>query len=353
MADIQETLSSISKKFLELYRSKVVSQWKGIHGSSDDDRRFNSLIQHNGFANQIFGLYKSLCFRYENDSWYSIVLDTLNLDLIYANIDKAIMNNNASDIEYQDYLVKELLRYFKNDFFSWCNKPKCVKCGNDDQMECIGTDRANSEEAKFQCGNVEVFRCNSTGDITRFPRYNDPVKLLQTRTGRCGEWCNVFTLILKSFGLDARYIWNKEDHVWCEFYSPNLRRWVHLDSCEQSFDEPHIYSNNWNKKMSYVFAFSNDIVVDVSSRYILKNNLPRTDISEADLNFLMVYLTRMLRKELTDDQLYTLDCRDEQERLEWQKTPTSNHKATTTLEGTQGRESGSTAWKQQRGEDGS
>ncbi|KAF4006172.1 hypothetical protein FOB22_001150 [Saccharomyces cerevisiae] len=30
---------------------------------------------------------------------------------------------------YTDYLVKELLRYFKQDFFKWCNKPDCNHCG--------------------------------------------------------------------------------------------------------------------------------------------------------------------------------------------------------------------------------
>lgn len=353
MTDFQETLSSVSKRFLELYRSKILSQWRGTNGSSEEEKRFNSLIQQNGFARQIFGLYKSLCFRYENDAWYSVVLDILDLDLIYSNVDKAVQDNNASDIEYQDYLVKELLRYFKRDFFSWCNKPNCSKCGTDEHLEWVGTDRANSEEAKYQCGNVEVYRCTLTGDITRFPRYNDPIKLLQTRTGRCGEWCNVFTLILKSFGLNARYIWNKEDHVWCEYYSPNLKRWVHLDCCEQSFDEPHIYSKNWNKKMSYVLAFSNDIVADVSGRYILQNNLPRNAISENELNFMCTYLTKTLRKDFNDDQIYALACRDEQERLSLEKTKPSKDTSTTTLTGTKGRESGSKAWKQQRGEDGS
>lgn len=354
MSDFHETLSNISKIFLELYRSKILSQWKGS-ASDGDKERFVGLLNKNDFARQLYGLYKTLCFRYENDEWHSIVLDTLDLDLIYNNVDKAVAENNATDIEYQDYLVKELLRYFKQDFFTWCNKPKCIRCGNDSNMEYSGSSGPNSEEAKYECGNVvELYRCNVEGYITRFPRYNDPIKLLETRTGRCGEWCNLFTLILKTFGLEARYIWNKEDHVWCEFYSPNLKRWVHVDSCEQSFDEPHIYSQNWNKKMSYVLAFSHDTVLDVSSRYILKNQLPRDAISESDLNFICVYLTKQLRKRMNDDQLYTLACRDEQERLEWEKSKTKQDesKATTALSGSQGRESGSAEWKAQRGEDG-
>jgi len=53
-----------------------------------------------------------------------------------------------------------------------------------------------------------------------------------------------------------------------EYYSPAQSRWIHLDSCECSRDEPHIYDRGWAKKMSYVIAFSVDGAVDVSRRYI-------------------------------------------------------------------------------------
>ena len=34
------------------------------------------------------------------------------------------------------------------------------------------------------------YRCSICLRTTRFPRYNHPEKLLETRKGRCGEWVN-------------------------------------------------------------------------------------------------------------------------------------------------------------------
>ena len=52
------------------------------------------------------------------------------------------------------------------------------------------------------------------GNITR---HNDPLILLDTRLGRCGEWANCFGAILRSFDFLVRECHNVfEDHVWVE-----------------------------------------------------------------------------------------------------------------------------------------
>ncbi|CCC69183.1 hypothetical protein NCAS_0C01930 [Naumovozyma castellii] len=333
--------------FLKKYKEIIVGKFR----SDPDTTRFNRLMQTNNFARQLVSMSGRNCTIYENGDWYSIVLEVMDLDLIYKNVDEQDLK---SDDEYPDVLVRELLRYFKQDFFKWCDKPECHTCGNSDRVQFHSTEPPNSEEAKYECGSVEVFRCDGCGSMIRFPRYNDPIKLLETRTGRCGEWCNLFTLVLKSFGLEARYVWNREDHVWCEYYSPYLNRWVHVDSCEQSFDQPYIYSINWNKSMSYCIAFSKDDVTDVSKRYILKNELPRDQISELDLQFICTYLTKRLRRQRTDDELFELFKRDERERFEWMPKvkKTEQKSPTKTLEPEKGRQSGSAQWKSARGEDG-
>lgn len=332
----------VASMFLKRYKELVLRKFK----ESTDNQRFARLVQLCSYARQLQNSANRLCVIYDNASWHSVVLEKLDLDLIYANVDSLPRD---SEDQYADNLVKELLRYFKQDFFKWVNAPDCDRCDQNNQKS-IGTTSPNSEESQFECWVVEQYKCNNCGTITRFPRYNDPIKLLDYRKGRCGEWCNVFTLILKSFGLEARYVLNREDHVWCEYYSQYLKRWVHVDACEQSFDQPYIYSKNWNKKMSYCIAFSHDTVVDVSKRYILQNQLPRDQISEDDLQFFCSFLTKKLRLNLDDDTIYRLNSRDELERLGW--CPSNTRNKPTQTEAGPGRQSGSAAWTSQRGEDG-
>ncbi|CCD25082.1 peptide-N4-(N-acetyl-beta-glucosaminyl)asparagine amidase NDAI_0E02650 [Naumovozyma dairenensis CBS 421] len=341
-----------AEMFLTRYKDFIIKKFQ----LNSDERRFNFLLRSNAFARELVSLSERYCTVYENGEWYSIVLETLDLETIYENVDSVKIEE---PLEYSDVLVKELLRYFKNDFFTWCDKPKCRKCHDSSKQIFDSIQGATREESLYGCGAVEVFKCSECNELARFPRYNDPIKLLETRTGRCGEWCNLFTLILRSFGLEARYIWNKEDHVWCEYYSPFLKRWVHVDSCEQSFDEPFIYSVNWNKKMSYCIAFNKDGMTDVSKRYILQNALPRNLISELDLKFLCMYVTKKLRRGLPSDDIYRSFCRDENERFEWlnkekreaDKREASSNDASKTS-GITGRQSGAPDWKAQRNEDG-
>lgn len=66
---------------------------------------------------------------------------------------------------------------------------------------------------------MELYQCNFCQNKTRFVRYNDPEKLLQTRVGRCGEWANCFTLCCRALGYKTRYVYDFTDHVWSEVYS--------------------------------------------------------------------------------------------------------------------------------------
>jgi hypothetical protein len=65
----------------------------------------------------------------------------------------------------------------------------------------------------------------------------------------------------------CRYVLDWTDHVWTEYWSEGMQRWVHLDSCEAAWDTPLLYEAGWGKKLSYVVAISTTGVVDVTRRY--------------------------------------------------------------------------------------
>ncbi|XP_038579993.1 peptide-N(4)-(N-acetyl-beta-glucosaminyl)asparagine amidase isoform X2 [Micropterus salmoides] len=182
----------------------------------------------------------------------------------------------------EDFLVLELLRWFKQDFFSWVDCLPCSSCGGPTQN--ASSLSPTTDDLRWGAQRVENHYCQSCSLPTRFPRYNSPEKLLETRRGRCGEWANCFTLCCRALGLEARYVWDSTDHVWTEIYSVSQRRWLHCDSCENVCDKPLLYEVGWGKKLAYVLAFSKDQVVDVTWRYSCKHPevlSRRTKVQEA------------------------------------------------------------------------
>ena len=120
-----------------------------------------------------------------------------------------------------------------------------------------GSGQVNVQEIQDGANRVELYQCKNCNAASRFPRYGRvPTKLLETRKGRCGEWANCFTLILRAFGFLARHVHDFADHVWCEFYSKAEHRWKHVDPCEGCVDKPKVYDHGWGKKLSYVIAVS-------------------------------------------------------------------------------------------------
>ncbi|KAM6176445.1 peptide-N(4)-(N-acetyl-beta-glucosaminyl)asparagine amidase isoform 3-T3 [Erethizon dorsatum] len=178
--------------------------------------------------------------------------------------------DKGANISDEDFLLLELLHWFKEEFFHWVNDISCTKCGGQTRSRDKSL-TPNEDELKWGAHLVEDHYCDACQLNNRFPRYNNPEKLLETRCGRCGEWANCFTLCCRALGFEARYVWDYTDHVWTEVYSPSQQRWLHCDACEDVCDKPLLYEIGWGKKLSYIIAFSKDEVVDVTWRYSCKH----------------------------------------------------------------------------------
>ncbi|XP_046536427.1 peptide-N(4)-(N-acetyl-beta-glucosaminyl)asparagine amidase isoform X1 [Equus quagga] len=256
--------------------------------------------------------------------------------------------DKGTNVSEEDFLLLELLHWFKEEFFQWVNDIFCSKCGG--QTRSRGESLSpNDDELKWGANRVEDHYCDACQLSNRFPRYNNPEKLLETRCGRCGEWANCFTLCCRALGFEARYIWDYTDHVWTEVFSPSQQRWLHCDACEDVCDKPLLYEIGWGKKLSYVIAFSKDEVVDVTWRYSCKHEeviSRRTEIKEELLRETINGLNKQRQISLSENRRKELLQRIIVELVEFisPKTPKPGEFG--------GRISGSVAWRVARGEMG-
>uniref|UniRef100_A0A8D1CTT7 Peptide-N(4)-(N-acetyl-beta-glucosaminyl)asparagine amidase n=2 Tax=Sus scrofa TaxID=9823 RepID=A0A8D1CTT7_PIG len=256
--------------------------------------------------------------------------------------------NQSTHLNEEDFLLLELLHWFKEEFFHWVNDMACSKCGG--QTKSRGTSLFPSDdERKWGADRVEDHYCDACQLSNRFPRYNNPEKLLETRCGRCGEWANCFTLCCRALGFEARYVWDYTDHVWTEVYSPSQQRWLHCDPCEDVCDKPLLYEIGWGKKLSYVIAFSKDEVVDVTWRYSCKHEeviSRRTKIKEELLRETINGLNKQRQISLSENRRKELLQRIIVELVEFisPRSPKPGELG--------GRISGSVAWRVARGEMG-
>lgn len=355
-SDLADRLISASTK------QKITKDLETNHIPEREFRTLINLPVLNAIHNNVNCIEK-----YKDESSINSVLDTIDLAEIYANVDKLEQANTNPDLQYDDFVVKELLQYFKHKFFKWVNKPLCTTCGNDNNVHDKGASRFNPADPNpDNVSIIEYYQCFQCGANLHFSRINNPVSLLRTREGRCGEWVNCFLLILQALiGEDKdriRYVWNHEDHVWCEYYSYGLKRWVHLDPCEAVFDEPLLYCNNWGKKMSFVIGFNQTYIIDLSKKYITEETqIPKVTVTDVKkLNKLIKFYNSKKQEAYYKIQYQLLNnerdalmkvyndiiLRQNQERI---KQPTT---ATPSSQIPIGRQTGSSEWTKSRGEDG-
>lgn len=345
---------SFAKSLNEAYKDHVYEKTRKDY--ADLVKNYRDIVTRSPLGRQLPSLFDSI-LKYEDPISQEAALDSIDLEQIYKGVDdrteaQELKKAKGEKIEvewgYTDFIVMELLKWFKHDFFKWTNEPESAP--GQGKARLVSVQAPTPEEARDgNAGRTEVYQCED-GSIIRYPRYNDPVKLLSTRNGRCGEWANCFCLLLRALGIRTRYIWNAEDHVWCEVYSESQQRWVHVDSCEEAYDNPTLYNKGWGKKMSYVLGFGVDGAVDVSKRYVVEEDkkLPRNRISENDLQKLLRFLTVNQRKDRSKNEVYKLVLEDSVEEMElFGKKPSYTQSNIV-----QPRQSGSVEWKKTRGENG-
>uniref|UniRef100_A0A8I5U998 Peptide-N(4)-(N-acetyl-beta-glucosaminyl)asparagine amidase n=1 Tax=Pongo abelii TaxID=9601 RepID=A0A8I5U998_PONAB len=237
--------------------------------------------------------------------------------------------DKGTNISDEDFLLLELLHWFKEEFFQWVNNILCSKCGGQTRSR----DRSllpNDDELKWGAKKVEDHYCDACQFSNRFPRYNNPEKLLETRCGRCGEWANCFTLCCRALGFEARYVWD-----YTELRTLSLKLTT-LKEIGKTF-------LRISKRQKLIQ------VVDVTWRYSCKHEeviARRTKVKEALLRETINGLNKQRQLFLSENRRKELLQRIIVELVEFisPKTPKPGELG--------GRISGSVAWRVARGEMG-
>ena len=112
-------------------------------------------------------------------------------------------------------VLRELMRWFKAAYPYYYDSCLVEACGNTENNSFLGYLAPNSDEKVHNTSRVELIHCSVCDVVSRFPRYNDAMKVLfESRRGRCGEYSVAALALTESLGYTSRWVVDWADHVW-------------------------------------------------------------------------------------------------------------------------------------------
>ena len=235
---------------------------------------------------------------------------------VFAQV-MSVLPDSLIDGAEGDAVVEILAKWFKEEFFTFVKEIPCRLCGA--KTQGVGAGPATRTEHQSLARNVEVYKCEACGAMTRWPRYNWVPKLLETRKGRCGEFALTFAVMLQTLGYDARVVIDFADHIWCEFWSDEKNRYVHVDPCEGIVDKPLVYEEGWKKHYLWVIALGINqcqLVTQKYSRKMAEHARERNSmVSDELLDKYISFEDSVFKATLNDDEKSAVLCRQEADKV--------------------------------------
>ncbi len=181
-------------------------------------------------------------------------------------------------------------KWFKRYYMTWLPEvPRCGQCDSlpmeltvygfdsayqftPDPSHWTGFKRMPTSRA-ITCRKVERYVCLKCHDVRVATRENNPLILIKTREGRCGEHAILFTAFCLALGMRARLVVAKDaDHVWTEILMSQFSdRWTPVDPSVEETDrieqDPNLFKR-WGWKLTNIVAYEPyQDPVDVSDVY--------------------------------------------------------------------------------------
>lgn len=133
--------------------------------------RLNPMINNNKFALKLQNTYDHVLF-YEDENLKQKALNLVPMHRLtkdatikfnsYIEQTKTSLANETKLYDLRDFILLELMAWFKNEFFSWVNEPNCTLCHTNKNMKFKRQSRPESYETLWLAGNVEVYEYKNT-----------------------------------------------------------------------------------------------------------------------------------------------------------------------------------------------